>query len=179
MSFCYVLFVTTNIFFYFYFFLFDIPFNNKKKTTNEYREGDFEDRCIIVSHINTGDLAVLWWGVVIADCQPQTQKEVVPSMVTISLTCGKREREDALYHGRNSTSQSWRSRLCQLGLHNSLVMMWLINSMESHIGRTYLFLWTAKPFGMPPKKTTQILRMPPKSLKSRTSWRRCSKETWT
>ncbi|GAV90517.1 UBN2_3 domain-containing protein, partial [Cephalotus follicularis] len=29
-------------------------------------------------------------------------------------------------------------------LNNSIVMVWLINSMESHISRTYLFLQTAK-----------------------------------
>ncbi|GAV91134.1 UBN2_3 domain-containing protein, partial [Cephalotus follicularis] len=29
-------------------------------------------------------------------------------------------------------------------LNNSIVMAWLINSMESQISRTYIFLWTAK-----------------------------------
>ncbi|KAK3028737.1 hypothetical protein RJ639_037760 [Escallonia herrerae] len=40
----------------------------------------------------------------------------------------------------DSTYANWE-------LNNSIVMAWLINSMESHISWTYLFLRTARPFG--------------------------------
>ncbi|KAK3002631.1 hypothetical protein RJ639_020472 [Escallonia herrerae] len=49
-----------------------------------------------------------------------------------------------LYHWRDATSSSRRFDICQLGTQQLNCHGWLINSMESHISQTYLFLRTAK-----------------------------------
>ncbi|GAV56478.1 UBN2_3 domain-containing protein [Cephalotus follicularis] len=51
----------------------------------------------------------------------------------IRYITGKFQQPDV----NNPTYENW-------DLNNSIVMAWLINSMESHISRTYLFIRTAK-----------------------------------
>ncbi|RVX18623.1 Retrovirus-related Pol polyprotein from transposon RE1 [Vitis vinifera] len=79
------------------------------------------------------------------------------SQSVLLFICGK--GKDEYLTGEAVMPETTEPGFRKWKIENSMIMSWLINSMNNDIGENFLLFGTAKTYGMQPKKLTQVLKI--------------------